>query len=83
MENNEQPAATGATPTPEVIDNRQEVLQTTEDECCKTEQASRPLDSGIPNVAGYGFSPTGYSIPSQGEYADPSMNNITVSDADI
>jgi len=46
-------------------------------------QAYRPYGSGIPNVAGYGFSPTGYSTPSQGEYTDPSMSSNTVSDADI
>ncbi|MCK8648896.1 hypothetical protein M1M06_07540 [Ralstonia insidiosa] len=46
-------------------------------------QAYRPYGSGIPNVAGYGFSPTGYSVASQGEYTDPSMSSNTVSDADI
>jgi len=46
-------------------------------------QAYRPYGSGIPNIAGYGASPTGYSIPSQGEYTDPSMSSNTVSDADI
>lgn len=45
--------------------------------------AYRPYGSGIPNVAGYGFSPTGYSVASQGEYTDPSMSSNTVSDADI
>ncbi|CAJ0707249.1 hypothetical protein R11007_05068 [Ralstonia holmesii] len=45
--------------------------------------AYRPYGSGIPSVAGYGFSPTGYSTPSQGEYTDPSMSSNNVSDADI
>ncbi len=46
-------------------------------------QAYRPLGSGIPNVAGYNIVTTGYSVPSQGEYVDPSMSSNTVSDADI
>lgn len=46
-------------------------------------QAYRPDGSGIPNVAGYDFSLTGYSIPSQGEYSDPSMNSNAVSVTDI
>ena len=46
-------------------------------------QAYRPLGSGIPNVAGYSIVTTGYGVPSQGEYVDPSMSSNTVSDADI
>ena len=45
--------------------------------------AYRPFGSGIPNVAGYDIVPTGYSVPSQGEYTDLSMSSNTVSDADI
>lgn len=45
--------------------------------------AYRPLGSGIPNVAGYDKFPTGYGVPSQGEYTDLSMSSNTVSDADI
>ncbi len=45
--------------------------------------AYRPFGSGIPNVAGYDKVPAGYSVPSQGEYADLSMSSNTVSDADI
>ena len=45
--------------------------------------AYRPAGAGIPYVAGYGSSPSGYSIPSRGEYADLSMTQGTVADADI
>lgn len=45
--------------------------------------AYRPLGTGIPYIAGYDQPPTGYSIASQGEYTDSSMNSNTVSDADI
>jgi hypothetical protein len=45
--------------------------------------AYRPHGTGIPNVAGYGSSPSGYSIASQGEYASMSMVQQSVSDADI
>lgn len=45
--------------------------------------AYRPIGTGIPFVAGYGSSPSGYSIPSRGEYASLSMVITAVSDADI
>lgn len=45
--------------------------------------AYRPLGTGIPYVAGYGSSPSGYSIASRGEYADLSMVLTKVTDADI
>jgi hypothetical protein len=45
--------------------------------------AYRPHGTGIPFVAGYGSSPSGYSIASRGEYASLSMVLTTVADADI
>ncbi|MCO4875785.1 hypothetical protein VOI32_15590 [Paraburkholderia caribensis] len=45
--------------------------------------AYRPIGTGIPYVAGYGSSPSGYSIASRGEYASLSMVQESVSDADI
>jgi hypothetical protein len=45
--------------------------------------AYRPIGTGIPYVAGYGSSPSGYSVASRGEYADLSMVQTAVSDADI
>jgi hypothetical protein len=45
--------------------------------------AYRPIGTGIPYVAGYGSSPSGYSIASRGEYADLSMVLTQVTDADI
>jgi hypothetical protein len=45
--------------------------------------AYRPIGAGIPFVAGYGSSPSGYSIASRGEYASLSMVITAVSDADI
>lgn len=45
--------------------------------------AYRPAGSGIPSVAGYGISTTGYATPSQGEYAALSMVQTHVTDADI
>jgi hypothetical protein len=45
--------------------------------------AYRPLGTGIPYVAGYGSSPSGYSIASRGEYASLSMVQASVSDSDI
>lgn len=45
--------------------------------------AYRPLGTGIPYVAGYGSSPSGYSIASRGEYASLSMVQAAVSDSDI
>jgi hypothetical protein len=45
--------------------------------------AYRPAGAGIPYVAGYGSSPGGYSQASRAEYADLSLTQNTVSDADI
>jgi hypothetical protein len=45
--------------------------------------AYRPLGTGIPYVAGYGSSPSGYSSASRGEYASLSMVQASVSDSDI
>jgi hypothetical protein len=45
--------------------------------------AYRPRGIGIPNIAGYGGSSSGYSIASRGEYASMSMVQQSVSDADI
>lgn len=45
--------------------------------------AFRPLSSGIPYVAGYGCSPSGYGVASRGEYASLSMVIGAVQDADI
>jgi hypothetical protein len=45
--------------------------------------AYRPSGTGIPFVAGYGSSPSGYSIASRGEYADLSQVQQSVTDADI
>lgn len=45
--------------------------------------AYRPLGTGVPNIAGYGISTTGYSTPSQGEYASLDMVRNAVTDADI
>jgi hypothetical protein len=45
--------------------------------------AFRPAGSGIPNVAGYGSSSSGYGIPSQGEYASLGQVQGFVTDADI
>lgn len=45
--------------------------------------AYRPIGTGIPFVAGYGSSTSGYSIASRGEYASLSMVQESVSDADI
>lgn len=46
--------------------------------------AYRPAGSGIPNIAGYGNSPAGYGVPSQGGmYASMSLIQGQVTDADI
>lgn len=45
--------------------------------------AYRPIGTGIPYVAGYASSPSGYRTPSRGEYASVSMVQTSVSDADI
>jgi hypothetical protein len=45
--------------------------------------AYRPSSSGIPNVAGYGYSSAGYGTPSQAEYASISQIQGAVTDADI
>jgi hypothetical protein len=46
-------------------------------------QAFRPASSGIPFVAGYGSTPSGYSRASRGEYASLAMVQGSVTDADI
>jgi hypothetical protein len=46
-------------------------------------QAFRPLGSGIPYVAGYGSPPSGYSVPSRGEYGSLDMVQGAITDADI
>ena len=45
--------------------------------------AYRPTGTGIPNIAGYGYSTGAYNTPSQEEYASLSMIQGAVSDADI
>ena len=45
--------------------------------------AYRPLGQGIPNVAGYTDPEGAYSTPSQIEYANPSLIQGVVTDADI
>jgi hypothetical protein len=45
--------------------------------------AYRPTGQGIPNVAGYGSPEGAYSTPSQGEYANLSLIQGAVTDADI
>ncbi len=45
--------------------------------------AYRPSGSGIPYVAGYSSTPSGYSIASRGEYASQSMLTGSVTDAQI
>ncbi|KWF90404.1 hypothetical protein [Burkholderia cepacia] len=45
--------------------------------------AYRPSGTGIPNIAGYGNYPAGYSIPSQSEYTSAAMTTNAVTDADI
>jgi hypothetical protein len=46
-------------------------------------QAFRPYSSGIPYVAGYSSTPSGYSTPSRGEYASLSSVQGAVTDAAI
>ncbi|WP_145533555.1 hypothetical protein [Yersinia alsatica] len=45
--------------------------------------AFRPTGSGIPFVAGYGSTPSGYSIPSRGQYASQSMLTGFITDAQV
>ena len=45
--------------------------------------AYRPLGQGIPNIAGYTNPEGAYSMPSQTEYANPSLIQGAVTDADI
>jgi hypothetical protein len=45
--------------------------------------AYRPLGTGIANIAGYGISTAGYGVGSQGEYADLSMIDDSITDSDI
>lgn len=45
--------------------------------------AFRPLGTGIPYVAGYGSTPSGYSTPSRGEYASQSMITGSITDAQV
>lgn len=46
-------------------------------------RAFRPSSNGIPFVAGYGSTPSGYSAPSRGEYASISQVTTGATDADI
>jgi len=45
--------------------------------------AFRPDGSGIPYVAGYGSTPSGYSTPSRGEYASQSMITGSITDKQV
>lgn len=45
--------------------------------------AYRSSGTGIPNIAGYGNYPAGYSTPSQSEYTSAAMTTNAVTDADI
>lgn len=45
--------------------------------------AYRPSGSGIPFIAGYSSSPSGYSIASRGEYASQSMITGSITDAQV
>ena len=45
--------------------------------------AYRPIGTGIPNVAGYGASVAGYSIPSQSDYSSITQLQNSILDADI
>lgn len=45
--------------------------------------AYRPTGQGIPNIAGYGVPQGAYNTPSQGMYANPSLIQGAVTDADI
>ena len=45
--------------------------------------AYRPTGQGIPNIAGYGVPQGAYSTPSQAMYANPSLIQGVVTDADI
>jgi hypothetical protein len=45
--------------------------------------AFRPTGSGIPYVAGYSSTPSGYSTPSRGEYASQSMITGSITDAQV
>ncbi|WP_230492836.1 hypothetical protein [Martelella alba] len=45
--------------------------------------AYRPVGTGIPSIAGYGISTSGYSVANQGEYASLDMVQGGVTDTDI
>lgn len=45
--------------------------------------AFRPISSGIPYIAGYTSTPSGYGVPSRGEYASQGMISGGVTDAQI
>jgi len=45
--------------------------------------AYRPDGVGIPYIAGYGSTPSGYSIPSRGEYASTTMFGVSITDDQI
>lgn len=45
--------------------------------------AYRPSGSGIPYIAGYSTTPSGYSTPSRGEYASQSMITGSITDAQV
>ena len=45
--------------------------------------AYRPSGSGIPYIAGYSSTPSGYSVASRGEYASQSMITGSITDAQV
>jgi len=45
--------------------------------------AYRPSGSGIPYIAGYSLTPSGYSVASRGEYASQSMITGSITDAQV
>ncbi|MBN7122908.1 hypothetical protein BSU01_14485 [Erwinia billingiae] len=45
--------------------------------------AFRPVGSGVPYIAGYSSTPSGFSIPSRGQYSSQKMVTGTVTDAQV
>lgn len=45
--------------------------------------AFRPKGSGVPYIAGYSSNPSGFSIPSRGQYSSQKMVTGTVTDAQV
>ncbi|CAX60691.1 hypothetical protein ABEI05_05310 [Erwinia billingiae] len=45
--------------------------------------AQRPKGSGVPYIAGYASTPSGFSIPSRGQYSSQKMVTGTVTDAQV